>query len=267
MRIFIAITFILCLAFSSCKQADTRKNNKNGNVGTVREFFSNGYLKAEITVKDNRRHGITKNYSSKGKLLSKVNYVNGKKDGKTTNYYTNGNIHSTIIYKNGVREGDAVWYYKNSKPYSINPFINNKLSGVQKKYYESGKIQAEIPYKDGQPGTGLKEYTPEGRLLTNYPKILIQEVNQIATSDRFILKIYLSKRTGNVQFYIDDLDAGKYLKKHMYEIPAENGVAKKVYEVPRGYVKFQKINIIASVKTGLGNTYITQRSYNLAIQH
>ncbi len=267
MRRFTAITFIFCLAFYSCTQEGNRGNDKNGNVRIVREFFSNGYLKSEISVKDNRRHGITKNYSSKGKLLSKVNYVNGKKEGKTTNYYTNGKVHSTIMYKNGIREGNAIWYYKNGKPYSINPYINNELNGIQKKYYESGKIQAEIPYKDGQPGTGLKEYTPEGKLLTDYPKIIIQEVNQIATSNRFILKIYLSRRSGNVQFYLDELDAGKYLKKYMYEIPTEKGVATKVYEVPRGYVKFQKINIIASVKTGLGNTYITQRSYNLAIQH
>ncbi|UCH13292.1 MAG: toxin-antitoxin system YwqK family antitoxin [Bacteroidales bacterium] len=267
MRRFIVFTFILCLAFSSCMQTDTGGKDKNSNVRIVREYFSNGYLKAEISVVDNKRHGITKNFSSKGKLLSKVNYVNGRKDGKTTNYYTDGSVHSTIMYKNGIREGNAIWYYKNGKPYSINPYVNNELNGVQKKYYESGKIQAEVPYKDGQPGTGLKEYTPEGKLLTNYPGIIIQEINQIATSDRFILKIYLSRGSGKVQFYLDDLDAGKYLKKHMYEIPTENGVAKKVYEVPSGYVKFQKINIIASVKTVLGNTYITQRSYNLAIQH
>lgn len=265
--------FIICLAFflplTSCKYSDTKKNNReeNTNVGIVRQYFSNGYLKAEITVKDNKRHGITKNYSSKGSLLSTVNYVNGKKEGQTTNYYSSGKVHSTILYKNGVKEGDAIWYYKSGKTYSINPFVNNKLNGVQKKYYENGKLQAEVHYKNGQPGTGLKEYTNEGKLITNYPEIIVQEVNQIATSDRFILKIYLSKRSADVQFYLDELDQGKYLKKYMYEIPTNNGVATRVYDVPPGYVKFQKINIIARVKTDFGNTYVTQRPYNLAIQH
>jgi len=265
--------FIICFAFflslTSCKYSDTKKNyrDENDNVRMVRQYFSNGYLKAEITVKDNKRHGITKNYSSTGRLLSTVNYVNGKKEGKTTNYYSNGNMHSTILYKNGVKEGDAIWYYKSGKIYSINPFVNNKLNGVQKKYYENGKLQAEVLYKDGQPGIGLKEYTHEGKLITDYPKIIVQEVNQIAASDKFILKIYLSKRSADVQFYLDELDQGKYLKKHMYEIPAKNGVATRVYEVPPGYVKFQKINIIARIKTDFGNTYVTQKPYNLAIQH
>lgn len=266
---FFIIGFILYLALSSCRYMDSGENqmDENNNVRLVRHFFSNGRLKAEILVKDNKRHGITKNYSSTGRLLSTVNYVNGKKEGKTTNYYSNGKVHSTILYKNGVREGDAVWYYKSGKTYSINPFINNKLNGVQKKYYENGKLQAEIPYKDAQPGIGLKEYTPEGKLITNYPEIIIQENNQIAASDKFILKIYLSKRSVKDQFYLDELDQGIYLKRYMYEIPTENGVATRVYEVPPGYVKFEKINIIAKSKTSLGNTYITQRSYNLAIQH
>jgi antitoxin component YwqK of YwqJK toxin-antitoxin module len=266
---FFIIGFTLYMALSSCKHADTGENfnDEDNNVRMVRQFFPNGYLKAEIQVKDNKRHGITRNYSSNGRLISTVNYVNGKKDGKTTNYYSAGKVHSTILYKNGVREGDAVWYYKSGRPYSINPYVNNKLNGVQKKYYENGKLQAEIPYWDGQPGIGLKEYTPEGKLITKYPKIIIQEVNQITTSDKFILKIYLSNHSGNVQFYLDDLDQRKYLKKYMYEIPVQDGVATRLYDVPPGYVKFQKINIIAKVKTDLGNIYVTQRTYNLAIQH
>ncbi len=266
---FFIIGFTLYMALTSCKHLGTGENysNDDNNVRIVRQFFSNGYLKAEIRIKDNKRHGITKNYSSNGRLLSTINYENGKKEGKTTNYYSSGKVHSTILYKNGIREGDAVWYYKSGRPYSINPYVYNKLNGVQKKYYENGKLLAEIPYKDGQPGTGLKEYTSEGKLITQYPEIIIQEVNQITASERFILKIYLSNHSGNVQFFLDDLDQGKYLKKYMYGIPVQNGVATRVYDVPPGYVKFQKINIIAKLKTDLGNIYITQRPYNLAIQH
>ena len=269
MKRLLVIVTMSCLVISSCNRSDTGENKKDSDeeIGVVREFFSNGKLKAEISVKENKRHGITKNFSNEGRLLSAVNYVNGKKEGRATNYYSSGKAHSTIMYKNGLKEGDAIWYYENGRPYTINPFINNKLNGIQKKYYANGNLQAEIPYKDDQPGIGLKEYTAEGKLITDYPVIIIKEINQIATTDRFILNIYLSGRTGNAHFYLDDLDSGKYLKKYMYEIPYRNGVATRVYEVPSGYVKFQKINIIAKVRTGLGNTYITQRTYNLAIQH
>jgi hypothetical protein len=160
-----------------------------------------------------------------------------------------------------------VWYYENGKPYSINPFINDKLNGIQKKYYKSGKIMAEIPYKDDQPGIGIREYTDKGELITNYPKIIIEEINRIDPDNKFILNIYLSNRSANVKFYLDNLDDDKYLKKYMYEIETRRGIAARVYEVPPGYVKFQKINIIAKAKTRMGNPFIVQRTYNLAIRH
>jgi antitoxin component YwqK of YwqJK toxin-antitoxin module len=269
MKGILLITVVLGAMAFSCHNAGTLKDNNKSDDGTVivREFFSNGKVKAEISVKDNKRHGITRNYSSKGSLLSTVNYANGKKEGKATNYYSSGRVHSTMIYKNGLREGEAVWYFESGKPYSVSQFINNKLNGIQKKYYKNGNLQSELPCKDGQPGTGLKEYTEEGKLISDCPVIIVREINRIATDDKFTLNIYLSRHLSNVHFYLDDLDSGKYLKKYMYEIHSENGVATKTYDVPQGYVKFQKLNIIAKARTRLGNTYITQRTYNLAIQH
>jgi antitoxin component YwqK of YwqJK toxin-antitoxin module len=262
------IAVMLGVVFFSCHDAGTLKNkNRDDDTRIVREFFSNGKVKAEISIKDNKRHGITKNYSNKGRLLSVVNYANGRKEGKATNYYSSGKVHSTMVFMNGLKEGEAVWYYENGNPYSVNQYVGNKLNGIQRKYYRNGNLQSEIPYKNGQPGTGLKEYTEEGKLMGDYPVIVVREINRIETEDKFILNIYLSTRMSNVHFYLDDLDSGKYLKKNMYEIPSEKGVATRTYDMPQGYVKFQKINIIASVRTRLGNIYITQRTYNLAIQH
>ncbi len=269
MKILTFTAFALLLLFSSCDSADSgnKTGNKGNDIHVVRKYFSTNELKAEITVKGNVRHGLTKNYSKRGKLLSTVNYLNGKKEGKTTNYYPSGKVHSTMIYRNNLKNGDAVWYYENGKPYTVNPFINNKLNGIQKKYYKNGKILAEIPYKEDQPGTGLKEYTGEGKLITKYPRIIIEEINRVESENKFIIRIYLSNRSSNVKFYIDELYDGRYLKEYMYEIQTRQGMATRTYEVPPGYVKFQKMSIIAKVNTHLGNPYIIQRTYNLAIQH
>ena len=269
MRIITLTVFTSFLIFFSCSLADTKtkKDSDDKSIRIVREYSSSSNLKAEISVKGKVRHGITKNYNKHGILLSKVNYVDGKKEGKTINYYTTGKVHSTIMYKNNRKNGYAVWYYENGKPYSINPFVNNKLNGIKKKYHENGKLFAEIPYKDEYPGIGLKEYTAEGKLITDYPKIIVEEINQIKFNNKYILKIYLSNRSRSAKFYIDDLYDGKYLRNYVYEIPAQQGVATRIYEVPPGYAKFEKINIIAKVNTRLGNPYITQRTYNLAIKH
>lgn len=269
MRILIFTAFASFLFFSSCNFNDTgnKEKDKDDNTHIVREYIGTNILKSEITVKGDVRHGITKNYNKNGKLLSTVNYVDGRKEGKATNYYPTGKIHSTMIYKNNVKNGDAVWYYENGNAYTINPFVNDKLNGIQKKYYKNGKLMAEVPYKDDHPGKGIREYSSEGKLITNYPKIIIEEINRIETENKFILKIYMSNRSKNVKFYLDNLDEGKYLKGYMYEIDTRQGIATKVYEVPPGYIKFQKINIIANVKTYMGNPFIVERTYNLAIRH
>jgi antitoxin component YwqK of YwqJK toxin-antitoxin module len=269
MKKILMITVTLVAVFISCHDAGTNKKSKSRDkdISIVREFFPNGKVKAEISIKDNKRHGVTKNYSKTGRLLSVVDYAYGRKEGRATNYYSSGRVHSTMVYKNGLKEGEAVWYYENGNPYTVNQYVNNKLNGIQKKYYRNGNLQSEIPYKDGQPGTGLKEYTEAGELINNYPEIVVREINRVETEDKFILNIYLSRRMSNVHFYLDDLDSGKYIKRNMYELPSENGVATRTYDMPQGYVKFQKLNIIARARTKLGNTYITQRTYNLAIQH
>jgi antitoxin component YwqK of YwqJK toxin-antitoxin module len=273
MKSIIYLSLILFTCISACDFNSLKKEKDTGNghdKGTtvVRKFFKDGKLKSEITVKGNLRHGVTKNFDRNGKLLSEVNYSNNKKNGLTINYYTtSGKVHSKLNYINGVKNGESFWYYENGEVYRVNPFLDGKLNGIQKYYHDNGQLMAEVPYKDGLPGTGLKEYTKEGKLVTDYPEIVFKEIDQIAISDKFTLTISLSKRASKVNFYIDELDEGKYLKKYMFEIPTKRGVATKVYEVPPGFVKIQKLNIVAKMKTEMGYPYITQRVYNLALQH
>ncbi len=268
----IYLSIILCISISACDFSImyTKKNAKNGNnkeIQIVRKYFKNGKLKSEISVKGNLRHGVTKNYSKNGKLLSEVNYSNNKKHGLTINYYSSGKVHSKLNYVNGFKNGESFWYYENGQVYRVNPFLNGKLHGIQKYYYENGQLMAEVPYKIGLPGMGLKEYTKGGKLISGYPKIVFKEIDQVAISDKFTLIISLSEKASKVKFYIDDLDEGRYLKKYMFEIPSERGIATKVYEVPIGFVKLQKINVVAKITTDMGNPYITQQNYNLALQH
>jgi hypothetical protein len=47
----------------------------------------------------------------------------------------------------------------------------------------------------------------------------------------------------------------------------EKGVGKLYYMLPPGGFVMEKLNIIAKVKTDLNNYYITQLSYNLAVEN
>lgn len=258
--------------FTSCnfiKQKTGEEKSKTPStdeIRIVRRYFENGSIKSEISVKGNLRDGITKNYSKYGYLLSEVNYVNNKKDGPAVNYYSSGKMHSKLMYKSGVKNGDSFWYYKSGKVFRINPFKNGKLNGIQKFYYENGRIMAEVPYKNGQPGIGLKEYTEKGKLLDSYPTIKFEEVNQIYLHQQFILKMYLSNKSTRVKFYLGDLTDSKYLNDDLQGITVNGGTGTQEYRVYPGTVKMKKVNIVAEYTTNLGMPYITQKTYNLALQ-
>jgi len=263
----------MLIALLSCNLIQQKNENDETNpadkeeIRIVREFFDNGRIKSEIEAKGSLRHGTTKNYSKTGILLSEVNYVNNKKDGPAINYYASGKVHTRLMYKNGVKEGESIWYYKSGKVYRINPFKNGVLDGTQKFYFENGKIMAEVPYRNGQPGVGLKEYSESGELLKNYPTIRFEEIDQIFLHQTFILKVFLSNESRKVRFYFDDLIDGKYLNSNSFAIPVKDGVGTKEYRVPPGTVRMEKINVIAIYTTRYGLPYLTQRTYNLALQY
>ena len=272
MKIYFNILIISIFFLGSCNLTGNRGNNSGKNAGEkgiriVREYYNDGKLKSEISMKDNTKHGITRKYNKQNKMISSVNYADNKKEGVATNYYPSGKVHSTITYMQDRKNGQEVWYYENGRPFRENPFVDDKINGMQKFYYENGKIKAEVPFKNNFPGIGLKEYTEEGILMKKYPAIKIDEINHIALADKFILNISLTNSARRVKFYIGKLDEGKYMNDNLYEILNRGGVATLTYDVPLGYVKMETINIVAKYTTRAGVPYITQKSYNLALKH
>jgi antitoxin component YwqK of YwqJK toxin-antitoxin module len=233
----------------------------------VREYFENGKLKSEISAVGSKREGITRNYDRNGKLAGEVYYLNNQKHGWATNYYASGKVHSRIMYQEGRKHGEEIWYYENGNVFRISPYAGGKLNGVQQFYYENGRLKAEVPYKEGNPGSGLKEYTKEGKRVTGYPTIFITEINHLAMNNIYILRLSLSNRSGRVQFFNDVLVDGIYLKKNMFQMITEKGIAEYVVSVKPGGVVIDKLNFVANYKTPLGNPCIIQKRYNLAVNN
>ncbi len=260
------IGLIMLLFLFSCSDAGNKEKQGDGTT-IISQYYETGVIRHEISVKGNVKEGITKNYNRQGKLIAEINYVNNMKDGITKNYYPGDGLHSTITYKQDKKEGKEVWYYENGKPYRITFFKDDKIDGIQKYFYENGTLMAELPYKKGFPGTGLKEYTAEGKLIMKYPTIVFHEINQIALTGKFILNISLSNGSKKVKFYNDNLVEGRYMRKYMIELQVRDGVSSLTYNIPRGYVKMEKLNFVAKYTTKLGLPYITQKTYNLALKH
>jgi len=262
------IPIILIVAWTlvaGCKSSGKSEDPSGPHL--VKEYYDNGRIRSEISAVGTLRHGITKNYDRSGNLAGEVMYVNNMKHGWATNYYASGRVHSKIMYQDAKKDGDEIWYYESGKVFRLSPYTKGKLNGVQKGYYEDGSLKFEMPYKNGDPGTGLKEYSKTGKLITNYPVIVIKEVNHLAMNNMYILKLSLSNQSGKVQFYRGELEEGKYLTRKVMSMISENGVAEYVVSVAPGAMAIEKLNFVASVKTPMGNPCILQKRFNLAVKN
>jgi antitoxin component YwqK of YwqJK toxin-antitoxin module len=220
----------------------------------VKEFYKNKRLKAEVTVKDTMRHGITKNYDEQGNLMSTVNYVDGYKDGVTVNYYKSGAKNQEMYYEKNQLQGEAKMYYEDGNVYMITNFKDGKKHGLEKTFYKNGKVQMEAEYYKGGIGIGLKEYNEKGEIINKAPSIEVKEGRRTANG-HIMLEISLSDRSSAVKFYNDTLIQNKFSFPYMRQIDSKQG--KGTFE----YIPGRKINIIAVKTTSRRNSQVIQRSY------
>jgi hypothetical protein len=232
----------------------------------IKELYSDGTVKSEISAIGELRQGWTRNYSRQGKLISEVFYVDNIRHGPARNYYAaSGKLNSSFEYKNGIKEGDEIWYYESGQKYRVSPFVKGRIEGIQKLYYEDGTPMAEIPYKAGSPGTGLKEYKKDGTLITDYPRLLIRKEDHLSDANKVLIIISLSNNADDVKFYKGSLTDGKYLSKNILLLATQNGVSKIDFNIPPGAAVSQKITITANLKTRLGNPLILSKTYDLQV--
>lgn len=214
------------------------------------------------------KEGLVVNYRPDGEILSEVNYKEKKKDGLAKSFYKDGTLHQEIHYKDGLKEGIANTYYANGNLFRSSTYKEGKLEGIQKKFRENGELMAEIPYKNDLPGKGLKEYLVGGKLKMKYPEIVIKPVDNIIKGNSYHLHITLSQNLKKAEFFIGDLKGG-YLPDNLPQLEQGSikGEYKMDFHVPPGAFVMQKVNIICKATTLLGNPYIIEKTYNVAVEN
>lgn len=155
-------------------------------MGTYKEFYPNGRLKAEGLYVDGRSEGLWTFYLPEGGLEAKGNYENGLKSGEWEYFHPEGTKAAVGNYTSGLREGDWTFFYENGIISSEGEMENGKKDGYWrlfnswgdftgegvfvkgegefKEFYESGKIKTEGFIKDDQNQGEWKYYYEDGRL-------------------------------------------------------------------------------------------------------
>ena len=254
---------LLCIFLISCNDGSKTKVKD----GVAIEYYSDGTIQSETEVKDTLAHGLMKKYDRDGNLLSVYTFNMGKLNGPAVTYYTNGQLEQKMYYKDGRRQGTSQWFYSTGELYRVIPYAEGKIDGIKITYYRNGKIMAEAPYKNGLPGIGLKEYNSEGVLIKDDTKIVITEDNRLFAENQFILKISLSKSKPGSDFYLGDLEDGKYIGLYQWQLPVTDGVSKYIITLPKGGFRMETLQFSATYKTSKSNIRVLSRTYNLAIDN
>jgi MORN repeat protein len=208
-------------------------------------------------------------YFDDGKVAAVMHFKNKKLDGKAVKYYKDGiTKRSELNYTAGKLAGIQKRYYKSGALYKEEIYVDDKRNGITKKYRESGKLMSESTFKNGFAGANLREYLTNGKLKKRYPEIVIEANDQIKLNGTYTLKIFLSDKTKNVEFYIGKLDEGIYLNDHLdQQYNINDGILTYKYHLRPGEFISYDIHIIAKVITRLNNVYVTTKKYPLRIEY
>lgn len=172
-------------------------------------------------------------YDTDGNLKSKILIKNGKVHGEAVTYYPGGQISTLVNYINNKKEGIEKKYYRSGQLYRIRPFKNGKLNGTEFRYYKDGGKKTIQEFRHNNPARGLKEYSPGGQLITDFPRILFKIVKNRDYTEQVLLYFYMSDKSKNVDYYNGNLIANKYFDQDA-ELELSNDGIGEIW-LPPGY--------------------------------
>ena len=221
----------------------------------------------EVGDKVDKKDGLVVTKRKDGSLYSEVMYQNGRKHGISKSYTKDGALQFEIEYQNGVKNGLSKLFYENGTVRRQTSYINGKKSGSRISYFTNGKVSSSISYKDDMPASDLKEYLKSGAELSSYPELKYKVIDQLDNLGKYTVKFYFTQDNNRADFYIGELEEGKYFNQYKSEkIPESNYEGILVFNPYVGEFIMKKIPIIGRVKTKRGNYLFRQITFNLAIE-
>lgn len=143
-------------------------------VGEKIQYYPNGKIKIIEHYKNNLLHGDWFLYSENGELLTQKLFNKGQLDQRVISYYTNGNIREYYPYQifningkdTGLIHGKKLIFTLSGKLKSEQNHVKGLSYGEFCIFYENGNLEREIFDLGNNKRVSLKEYSPDGVLLT-----------------------------------------------------------------------------------------------------
>lgn len=246
-----SIIFIIagCIMLSAGCNSSGTSGKSSGNANDSSQVADTGYT------------GIKK-YTSGDKVMKEVSFRNGVRYGLTKTFYPGGQVYQTFWYENDLREDSARWYYPEGKLFRTTPFKRDTIDGIQKQFYRNGKVKAKIGFSKGLRTPYFSEYTQEGKLITNYPEIVVKINDEYNSRGSYRIGLELSDKSTKVNFFRGEFFNGVHDTSKCAKINTISGkatlVMKKTGKPGKNYV-----GIIAEVITPFSNKNIIFKKVEL----
>lgn len=87
------------------QKMEERYFDKGRKVDTLRIWWENGVLQAEIPFKDDEYEGESVEWNKEGCMIRRMHYVKGHEEGAQQQWYDDGSVRSNYVIRNGRRYG------------------------------------------------------------------------------------------------------------------------------------------------------------------
>lgn len=113
------------------------RNAADRYTGVMKDYYGDGALKAEITVREGKMDGVSRLYYKTGKLQEEISCRADILEGISRQYYENGALSAEISYRNGRKDGALKMYDK-----------KNPRTPAYEYIYRNGEIIGSRSYDD-----------------------------------------------------------------------------------------------------------------------
>jgi antitoxin component YwqK of YwqJK toxin-antitoxin module len=140
--------------------------------GKFIDYFMNGKLEGEGTLKDGVVNGIRTVYYQNGNKDHYRNYVNGVAEGYSEEYFINGNIKQKGSFKDGKDDGIWIEYYSTGTIKRQNNFVNLQpdMTKEEKKFYDL-QTDAKNSMHDEDYKGAIKKFDDAEKLNNKYADV------------------------------------------------------------------------------------------------
>ena len=243
-------SFIIILAFlliSGCGKGSGKKDSSDGNDS--------------LSIADTGFTGI-KQYMSGNQISVETTFKNGVKDGLTKMFYQSGNLSHTSWYENGLKEDTGKWYYEEGQLFRSTPYKRDTIDGIQIQYFRTGKLKAKIGYKKGLRTFFMQEFDMNGKLVSDYPQLVVNIKDDYGTKGIYRISLGLSDQSTKVNYYRGDFGNRIFDTTRSVKIKTINGTGTLDLK-KTGTPQEDSVDVLAAIRTLYGNNYLVHKKIGL----